>query len=415
MIVKVVQHKNMTNSVNYLYSKMDKNPNITGSHDKYLTNETAKEFLKHSAILRDEHSEAISKKLKKDNNIKHLILSFHNKDKQIFDDVKDKIIQDLFQELGIDPETHLANIFIHNDKTHPHFHVLFSRVGEGNSIFNDQKIGKRMGDFAKEMNKKYRLHHPEKTKTKMTFDRKHLQNPTILGDLMKLIDYSTREAKGLNDYETILRRNGVKVRKNKDYEYIYMIPNPQMPSKEEVAEIIAKGKKYTKSKEEFKEYLRKKGVFVKFQADGMETFSVKKVISWKEDTLPEACRAKHIYHHIRTASHDPKYLEAREILKDGIDSCQNLGEIKALLPDCELKFDQRGSNVFNVTIEYEDMIIRLHEVFTAEISMDLSQQINDIWEVPIIFIPRHYNKDALEWEMMGKRKPKKPKKVPFKI
>jgi hypothetical protein len=61
------------------------------------------------------------------------------------------------------------------------------------------------------------------------------------------------------------------------------------------------------------------------------------------------------------------------------------------------------------------MIIRLHEVFTEEITMDLSQQINDIWEVPIFFIPRHYNKDALEWEMMGKRKPKKPEKVQFKI
>lgn len=394
---------------------MDRNPSITGSHNKYLTNDSAEDFLNQSNRLRNDYSEHIAKSLKTNNNIKHLILSFHNKDSAVFDDVKDKIISDLFNELDIDPETHLTNVFIHNDKTHPHLHVLFSRVGEGNSIFDDNKIGKRMGAFAKAMNKKYGLFHPEKTKPKMTIDRKHLQNPTVLGDLQKLIDYATKDAKDLNDFESILRRHGVKVRKNKDFEFIYMVPNPQMPSEEKVAEIIAKGRKYTKTNEEFKNYLRKKGVFVKFQADGKETFSVKKVIAWKEDSLPEACRVKHIYHHIRTASHDPKYLETRQKLKDGIDSCQNLGEIKALLPGCELKFDQRGSKVFNVTIEYNDMLIRLHEVFTKEISIDNSLHSNDVWSVPIIFVPRSYDKDAADWEFLQKKKSKRRKDRTFRL
>jgi hypothetical protein len=394
---------------------MDKNPNITGSHDKYLTNETAKEFLTHSTILRYEQSEKISKKLKKDNNIKHLMLSFHNNDKQIFDNVKDKIIKDLFQELGIDPETHLANIFIHNDKSHPHFHVLFSKVGEGYSIFNDQEIGKRMGTFAKKMNKKYRLHHPPKNESKISLGSKLLHNPTVKGDLLKLIDFATKEAQGIQDFQDILRKHGVKTKLNKDSELIYMLPVAKIPTPEEVNDLIELARRNTKTKEQFKSYLHKKGIFVKYQADGKESISVKKVIAWKEDSLPKACGLRQVYRNIKTRNHDPQYLEVRKILSEGIESCETLGQIKALLPGSELKFDQRGSKLYNVTLEYEDMVIRLHEVFTKDISMDLSQQINDPWQIPIIFVPRYHNKDAEEWEWLQKKKPKKRPKIQFKI
>ncbi|MCF8433207.1 MAG: relaxase/mobilization nuclease domain-containing protein [Crocinitomicaceae bacterium] len=415
MIVKVIQHNNMTNSVNYLYSKMDNKPSITGSHDKYLSNLTAKSFLTQSNALKDTYGLEIGKELERNNNIKHLVVSFHNKDKERFDVVKDKIIEDLHKELGIDPEQHLANIFVHNDKEHPHIHVLFSRVGEGNSVFNDQKIGKRMGEFAKKMNKKYNLYHPEKNNSKITIDKKHLYKPTYKGDLMKLIDYATKEANGLQNFQDILRRHGVRTKINKDSEFIYMIPNVNIPSTEEVAYLIALAKRNTKTQSEFKFYLQKKGVFVKFQPGGKEKFSVKKVISWKEDQLPKACRLNMIYRNIRTKDHDPQYLEVRKILSEGIESCETLGQIKALLPGSDLKFQQSGSELYNITIEYQDMVISLHEVFTKEVTMDLSQHINDTWEIPVIYVPRRYNKDALEWERMQQYKSKKPKMIRFRI
>lgn len=415
MIIKVIQHKNMKNSVNYLYSKMDKNPRITGSHSKYLTNETAKDFLYQSDRLRNDYSEHIAKSLETSNNIKHLMLSFHHKDSSVFDDVKDKIIADLFNKLGIDPETHLTNIFIHNDKNHPHFHVIFSRVGEGNSIFNDKKIGKRIGDFAKEMNRKYGLFHPEKSESKITFDSKYLQNPTLKGDLLKLIDFATMEATGIENFQNVMKRNGVNTKINKDGELIYMLPNVNAPSPEEVKHLIDLARRNTKTKDEFKLHLQKKGIFVKFQADGKESFSVKKVIAWKEDTLPKACRLKQIYRQIRTRSHDPNYIEARLKLVNGIESCRTLGEIKALLPGSEIKFDQRGSKVYNVSIEYKEMVIRLHEVFTKEISMDIAKYTNDPFTVPIIFIPRSYNRDAAEWEFLQKKSISKRKNPPFRL
>jgi hypothetical protein len=122
-----------------------------------------------------------------------------------------------------------------------------------------------------------------------------------------------------------------------------------------------------------------------------------------------------IYRNIRTKDHDPQYLEVRKILSEGIESCETLGQIKALLPGSDLKFQQSGRELYNITIEYQDMVISLHEVFTKEVTMDLSQHINDTWEIPVIYVPSRYNKDALEWERMQQYKSKKPKMIPFRI
>lgn len=396
MIIKVIQHNNMTHSVNYLYQKMENKPSITGSHDKYLTNLTAESFLLQSSALKDEKAEELSKELEVNNNIKHLVLSFHGNDHSIFDEVKDKIIEDLYEEVGIDPENHLANVFIHHDKGHPHIHVLFSRVGQDMTVFNDQKIGKRAGEFAKKMNEKYNLHHPKKNDSKITIDRKYLQNPTVRGDLLKLIDYATKEAKDLQDFQNILRRHGVNTRINKDFEIIYMVPNKNMPSKEEVAQIIETGKKQTKNHKEFKDYLQKKGVFVKIQPDGKETYSVKKVIAWNEEMMPHACRMKQLYKNIRTKNHDPKYVEYRDAIKSKIDQCKNLQEIQNILPDSRITYDVRGTKVYNIIIHHDDYQIRLNEAFTKEVEFrDLNS--SEYMNIPIIFTSREHDE---QWEKL---------------
>jgi uncharacterized protein YjgD (DUF1641 family) len=390
---------------------MDKNPNITGSHDKYLTLNTADLFLAQSDILKDKYGDLTNKTLERNNNIKHLVLSFHHQDKERFDEIKDSIIDDLYQELGIDPETHLSNIFVHNDKGHPHIHVLFSRVGQDQTVFNDQQIGKRMGEFAKKMNKKYNLHHPEKNNSKVTIDKKYLYKPTYRGDLLKVIDYATKEADSLVDFQNILRRHGVQTKINNNSEIIYMLPNLNAPNKEEVKSIIDAARKNSKTPKEFKDKLQKQGVFIKVQKDGKESFSVKKVIAWNEDTMPKACRLNQLYRNIKTNKHDKAYFDIRNLIKDKIDSCQTLGQIQDILPGCEMTYDVKGTKIYNIQIHYEDYSIRLNEAFTKEVQF-VPSEIAEYMKIPIIFTNRQHDnswdktQEYLAKKHNNKRKPK---------
>lgn len=414
MIVKVIQHNSMPSSVAYLYNKAENDSRNTGGHQKYLPNPTKDDFmyaLEHLMVMR---SDLTGRDLTVNNQIQHLVLSCHASDSLQFDIQKDKILKDLFKELGIIPENQLVNVFVHNDKAHPHLHVLFSRIGEDLTVYEDGNIGKRMGEFSERISKQYGFKFKNE-EVKISISQRHLYKPTEKGNLLKLIDFAVKEAEHLTDFRGILKKNGVVARFTSDDKVIYMTPNPLLAPKEEVPLIIEKLRLKQLSREKFKKELSKFGIDVKWNSEGKEIFSRQNYKFWHEDKLPKEVKISQLYNQIRTKKHDPKYLEVREILAKGIESCETLGQIKALLPGSELRYQQKGSSIFNITIEHQDMLIHLHEVFTKEISFDNTHYGNDTWQIPIIFHPRYYNKDAAEWEKMQQMTLKKSRKNLFKL
>lgn len=414
MIVKVIEHNNMTRSVAYLYRKEENESKNAGFHPKFVSCQSKDDFLFALNHLMEMRSDKTGRDLTVNNQIKHLTLSCHPSDSILFDILKDKILFQLFEELKIVPENHLVNVFIHNDKSHPHVHVLFSRIGEDLTVFEDGNLGRRIGEFAERISKQYGLKFGNE-KPKISIDQRFLYKPTLKGDLLKLIDYATKEAEHLEDFREILKRHGVKTRFTSDDKVIYMTPNPALVPKEEVPMIIEELKLLKLSREKFKKELSKYGIGVKWNDEGKEIYSRQNYKFWHEDKMPKEAKIRSLYKAIRTKRLDPKYLEARDILAKGINECETLGDIKELLPGCKMNFVQRGSKIMNVTIEYEDMLIRLHEVFTKEISMETSQYKDDPYKVPIIFLPRYFDKDAAEWERMQQWKSKKRKKIQFNL
>lgn len=414
MIVKVIQHNSMPRSAAYLYRKEQGDPINAGSHPRYSSCPTIDDFMYALNHLMEMRSDKTGRDLTVNNQIKHLVLSCHPSDNLIFDIQKEKILSQLFEELKIEPDNHLVNVFVHNDRSHPHIHVLFSRIGEDLSIFEDGNIGKRMGDFAERISKQYGLKFRNE-KPRMSIDHRFLFKPTAKGDLLKLIDFATKEAEHLVDFNDILKRHGVRTRVTTDDKVIYMTLNPALVPKEEVAMIIQELSLLKLSREKYKKELSKYGIGVKWNDEGKEIYSRQNYKFWHEDKMPKEAKIKFLYKAIRTKRLDPKYQEARNILTKGINECETLGDIKDLLPGCKMKFQQRGSKIMNVTIEYDDMLIRLHEVFTKDISIDNSQYKNDPFQVPIIFIPRYYDKDAAEWEFLQKKKSKRGNKITFRL
>lgn len=414
MIVKVIQHNNMTRSANYLYQKAQNDSNNAGADNKYLPHKTCDEFLENVKELKSLKSFERGKEQKLNNQIKHLVLAFHPNDREKFVQLKDTILQELFEELGINPENHLANIFIHNDRSHPHIHVLFSRIGEDLSVFKDNRIGVRMGDFAKKISNKYDLIF-ENPQPKIRLSSKELFNPTLKGDLLKLIDFSVKEAKSLKEFQKIMKEHGVRTKVTNSGKIIYMTPNPQTMSKEEIGHFIASLKKSAKSQQEFKKQLYLKGIYLKIGEDGKEIFSLKKVTVWTEEMLPKAAGLGGIYKQVKTMKHNPEYLALREKLQNAISNCETLKDIKDILPGCEMKYQIKGNQIYNLTFHHENQVIKLHEVFIMDVKVD-NRIIQNEFDIPIIFTPRFYDQHEEERQKKQMKKlSKKHKQIGFRI
>lgn len=412
MIIKEIRHNNMTASVNYLYKKAQNDPKNTGQYAKHGLQPSKEEFLDGVKRLVKMREDLTHRKSTVNNQIKHFVLGCHPEDRSAFEARRDEILQRFFKKLDIAPENHLANVFIHNDSTQPHMHVIFSRIGEDLSVVHTAKIGGQMSFLARDLSREFGFIFQKEVPT-ITFTNKDLRRPSDRTDLLKLIDHAIKDANTLEDYFTILKRHGV-VKREVRGKLIYFTPNPNLIPLDQLDEKISEARRNTKSREEYQKALKEIGLSVRWDKDGKEIQKILRYKGWKEDRLPRAARLAFLEQTIRSSNLNPALVEGREILKRGIESCKTLGDIQQLLPEYKMRYQIMGNRVENITFEYENQIIRLHEAFVFDVQTQPYERTNPM-NIPIIFTPRiHDRQDEILQEFMRKKYGKKHKQIGFK-
>lgn len=402
----------MTASVNYLYSKAQNDPIKTGQYAKHALQPFKDDFLSGVKRLMTMREDITLRKSTLNNQIKHFVLGCHPEDRNAFEARRDEILDMFFKKLNIAPENHLVNVFIHNDSTQPHMHVLFSRIGEDLSVVHTAKIGGQMSFLARDLSKEFGFIFQKDVPT-ITFTNKELRKPGDRTDLLKLIDHGIKEAKSLEDYFAILKRHGVQKREVGG-KLIYFTPNPNLIPLHELDERIAEARRNAKTKEEYRSALKAFGLHVCWDKDGNEIQKLLRYRAWKEDWLPRAARLEFLEKAIASSSINPALVEGRELLKQGIESCETLGDIQQLLPDYKMRYQIIQNRVENITFERENEIIHLHEAFVFNVEAEPYYGRNAM-DIPVIFTPRtHDRKDEILQEIMRKKYGKKHQQIGFR-
>jgi hypothetical protein len=361
MRIKIISHKRMKESVNYLYNKLS-DPN-TFIHPLYNDSESSEMFMNKMNDIKERQSNKVSKDVDINNIIKHLVVTFHPDDKVNLKENYDKILKDVLEELNLDPNDHLVTAFVHNDRSHPHVHLTFSRVGVSENIFNDKKLGWKCNDIANKLDLKYNLTKRKRSSVKIHY--KHLYNPTDRGELLKLINYATIESNSLTEFQKILKENGVVTRKGEDNTFTYITKN--------------------------------RAVF-------------------KENTLPKEARMNNLFTLIKTQKHTKEFVDFRNNINDVISQCKTLDDLKTFFPDSKIYYQKVNENLQNVSIEWNGMTLKLSETILGNIKNEDYIKFEDSQNFAI-FVP--YVKDTSYQEKMDernrKRKGKRARQIGFKV
>lgn len=402
MIIKVISHNNMKRSAGYLFHKAEVDPIKTGMHPAYALQSTKEEFISAIEQLRDMRFDDTRRKSHVNNQIKHLVISVHPTEREKFENIRDEILEKLFKEIGIEPENHLMNVFIHDDTAHPHIHLLFSRIGEDMSVVKYNDIGEQLGEFAESISKEYGFIHGNPS-PKITFNRQDLYRPTDRTALLKLIDFALKDATSVQRYREVLKNHGVTLIKKENGEIAYQMLNPKLVPKEDIPEKILDAKKFMHDKEQYEKTLLKSGIEVKWNELDQPIYSTKRFIYLNEANLPEMIRHNHLARTISELDHDPEYLKLRETISKGVEKCETLKDIKELLPGCEIFYKRVESRFENISLVYGDHYIRLHEAFEMDVRIDETRYYSNPLEIPIIFFPSGYSDKEFEEELQKMR------------
>lgn len=410
MIIKVISHNNMKRSAGYLFQKSEADPVKTGQHPAYALQSTKEEFLSAVEQLRDMRFDDTRRKSHVNNQIKHLVVSVHPTEREKFENVRDEILEKLFKEIGIEPENHLMNVFIHDDTTHPHIHLLFSRIGEDMSVVKYNDIGEQLGEFAEAISKEYGFIHGNPS-PKITFNRQDLYRPTDRTALLKLIDFALKDATSVERYREVLRNHGVTMVTMENGQIAYQMRNPKLILKEDIPEKIFHARKYIHDREQYEKILLQSGIVVKWNELDQPIYSTKRYLHFSENQLPKMIRHDSLAKTITELHHDQQYLKLRETISQGIEKCETIKDIKELLPGCEIFYKRVESRFENISLVYGDHFIRLHEAFEMDVRIDETKYYSNPMEIPIIFFPRGYSDTEFEEELQKIRAKKYGKRT----
>lgn len=417
MIVKIISHNNMKRSVGYLYDKASNDPENAGQHPRYSTQISKDDFINAVSQLNELRSNETQRKSLVNNQINHLVLSFHPSEDSKIEDIHNEVLDKLFKFLEFDPENHLANVFIHNDAPHPHLHVLYSRIGEDLSVVNEGNIGFRIGNFAEEISKEYGLKFKGES-PKIVFSRRDLYRPNERTALLKLIDYALKESDSLDDYQRIIKQHGVKHFKTKGGEMAYLLPNPKVISNDEFHEVLYAAKKFQKDRAVYTQFLKSRGIIVKFDDLDRELYSFQKHIYILDKNLPKMVRGKQLLKSIESTKKDPEYERLKGILRSGIEQCETLGDIQALLKGAKMRYKLIDNRIEKISFEYDNHFIRLNEVFTFDVKVENYKEMSfgSLLDIPIIFQPRDFVPfdEEFETERLRNNRKYKKKQIGFK-
>ncbi len=346
MRIKIISHNNMKASVSYLYGKLeDENTELNTSVNMPIYEK--EQFFSFIDSCRIAQEERTGRKSKTNNMIKHLVVSLHPKDRELFEEKKPEIIKDILKAIGIkDPEDHGLTIFDHHDTAHPHIHLAFSRVSLGGEVFNDKNLGYRLNDLADVLDKKYGLRSNKNNKSRIHIRNKHLYKPTEKGTLLKLIDYAAKNSNNLKEFKATLLNHGIFPKINEEKGTISYVNNSSH-------------------------------------------------VSFPEYKLPVGARLKNLYKTIKTNKLSQKEKEYKQELKAAIIQCKNLQEIKDLFKGSKVYFQKGETHISNIKIETESEVISLSEFMIENPKIDTTiddeitkgNNVSAYMKIPLIFEP----------------------------
>jgi len=353
-----IRHDRMDLSVSYLYDKTKRNPKcpIYEPYGQINTKEMFFNLIDDRIRINEEYT---GKKVGLNNTIKHAVVSFSPKDSAKLNLNLADVIRDTLLEIGLsEPEKFHVTGFVHNDKAHPHVHLIWSRIGVDNTKFNDKQIGKRYNEVANLIDMKYSL-----TKAipslNIKFKSNQLYNSTDRGSLYFLLESVSKEANNKSEFITFLKENKVVRTKNKNNDTIYILPNRT---------------------------------------------------TINENTLPAAYRDENLLSTLKEQKLDKKEIEARSKLKEVLNAAQTLDDIKKSFPTAKITYEQSGDVIYNMSIVTQEYHLRLQH---AQISNIVIRHDTDfiISQKPFIFTPTqnlytHKDEQLTKQEKKNKRRGK---------
>ena len=141
----------------------------------------------------------------------HISLDFHPADApRMTDELMAAVVQDYMEQMGLTDTPYI--VVRHNDKAHPHCHIVFSRVNNAGKILTQTTNFKKNERVCKALNLKHRL---MQGKSKLNTDVSKLRGKEkvryqLVHDLAGF--YLTPSVTDWNSYVDLLRRNGITVR-----------------------------------------------------------------------------------------------------------------------------------------------------------------------------------------------------------
>ena len=141
----------------------------------------------------------------------HISLDFHPDDApRMTDELMADIAQDYMAQMGLTDTPYI--VVRHNDKAHPHCHIVFSRVDNAGKILTQTTNFKKNERVCKALNLKHRL---IQGKSKLNTDVSKLRGKEkvryqLVRDIARV--YLTPSVTDWKSYVELLRRNGITVR-----------------------------------------------------------------------------------------------------------------------------------------------------------------------------------------------------------
>ena len=141
----------------------------------------------------------------------HISLDFHPDDApRMTDELMADIAQDYMAQMGLTDTPYI--VVRHNDKAHPHCHIVFSRVDNAGKILTQTTNFKKNERVCKALNKKYRLNIG---KSKLNTDVSKLRGKEkiryqLVRDIASI--YLTSSVSSWDSFVDLLRKNGITVR-----------------------------------------------------------------------------------------------------------------------------------------------------------------------------------------------------------
>ena len=141
----------------------------------------------------------------------HISLDFHPKDApRMADDLMAEIAQEYMTQMGLTDTPYI--VVRHNDKAHPHCHIVFSRVDNAGKILTQTTNFKKNERVCKALNKKYGLNIG---KSKLNTDVSKLRGKEkvryqLVRDIAAI--YLSSSVSDWRAFVDLLRKNGITVR-----------------------------------------------------------------------------------------------------------------------------------------------------------------------------------------------------------